>query len=67
MVVSYFYLLILTQGGDTRPMNAWTGQEPGGHIDPDRTLEPARHTCLFHLTIMESQSETGEKNEEGSE
>ena len=63
---NYCYLLILTQWGGTRLMIAWTGQEPGG-INLDQTLEPVRRTCLFHLTVKESRSETGEKTKEGSE
>ena len=47
MVENYLFLLILTQGGDTRPIIVWTGQEPGGHIDPDQTLEPA----MTHLSV----------------
>ena len=45
--MSYYYLLILTQGGDSRLKNTWTGQEPGG-INPDPTLEPGDAPLLFH-------------------
>ena len=44
-VVGYFYLLILTQGGDTRPMIAWTGQEPGGTLTQIKLWSLKTHLC----------------------